>query len=307
MSYLNLLRASVTSFFTPKKEKDDQELRRRQRLERDRQLMPPPPIVRPFKLDNKNMSPITKTNEWFARGSLSPSGSPSMPKTPTVLGPNTEGAKIEKNKRAFIRRPRAGSAEQTYTTDAEEDDYDSEDYDIDGPTLVAQNLPKTPKTPRAGATPRCLSQKKSARHFDSFRPGSEDDEDENLPMKAYQLKRLKDSKNEVLAENSLEAVRQYAENLKLPDDQHWNETEEALFKQLALRGFLALFPNNWVMDFRTFPASFFARKIKGEMQEPICYPMHGSDFRGTYILPFHPKYLPHPWQLPTNTRVKFSS
>lgn len=268
MSYLNAIRASISSLFTPSS-KPHHDLT--QRKERDRKLMPPPSITRPLKLDRnaRELTPTTKTSEWLSRGLLTPMSShsshsrgsltPDRDRTSTssirsTPSPGRNDYRVTKkvqNKRA--RSSSAGLG--NYQPDSDDDGYS--DDELEGPTLVGKETPagKNQKGKRAVV----------------YAP---EDTEDSQEQKQYLIKRT--TKNEVAAENSVERGRHLAETLKLPEDQQWSEPEKDLFKHLAMRGFEPIFPKEWSRDFNTFPDPLFA-----DREQTLIHNKQGTMFRGS--------------------------
>jgi hypothetical protein len=74
----------------------------------------------------------------------------------------------------------------------------------------------------------------------------------------------------------------YQAAMTLPEDSGiWAEAERDLFFRLALRGFEPLLPQNWMLDFPTYPLALFS---SANSPPPLLQSYSGNDFRATRAL-----------------------
>ena len=74
----------------------------------------------------------------------------------------------------------------------------------------------------------------------------------------------------------------YQAAMTLPENSGiWAEAERDLFFRLALRGFEPLLPQNWMLDFPTYPLALFS---SANSPPPLLQSYSGNDFRATKAL-----------------------
>lgn len=91
----------------------------------------------------------------------------------------------------------------------------------------------------------------------------------------------REDRSEVNPQLEYDRAKRYAEAQQLPEDgATWTEAEKDLYFRLAMRGFEALIPNHWAMDFKTLPQLLFS----SEGREPLIVPFDKREFRAKHYL-----------------------
>lgn len=84
-------------------------------------------------------------------------------------------------------------------------------------------------------------------------------------------------------DNLMEEARRHAAAISLPPNSGvWSGTERDLFFHLAYRGFEALLPQNWMLDFDTLPISLFAHE--NTTDPPLVQNVRDNQFRASHAL-----------------------
>jgi hypothetical protein len=82
---------------------------------------------------------------------------------------------------------------------------------------------------------------------------------------------------------SMERARRYAAASKLPDNTGaWASSEKALYFHLSMRGFEALLPQHWMVDFKTLPITLFEKPE--DLEPPLIQVQSRKDFRAIHAL-----------------------
>ncbi|OAP62602.1 hypothetical protein AYL99_01829 [Fonsecaea erecta] len=83
--------------------------------------------------------------------------------------------------------------------------------------------------------------------------------------------------------DAMEEARRHAAAVTLPANSGlWSQTERELFFHLAYRGFEALLPQNWMIDFDTLPISVFAHE--NSVDPPLIQNLRDNQFRASHAL-----------------------
>lgn len=83
--------------------------------------------------------------------------------------------------------------------------------------------------------------------------------------------------------HAMEEARRHAAAIRLPPNSGiWSQTERELFFHLAYRGFEALLPENWMLDFDTLPISVFANG--NTLDVPVIHNVRDNQFRACHAL-----------------------
>jgi hypothetical protein len=108
--------------------------------------------------------------------------------------------------------------------------------------------------------------------------GAPDDESVSCVSTAFTRDRLDEVDKDVMDE-----ARRYAAAATLPANSGiWSLAERELFFHLRHRGFEALLPNNWMLDFETLPISIF---VNENTTEPaLIQNVRGNQFRASHAL-----------------------
>jgi hypothetical protein len=161
-------------------------------------------------------------------------------------------------------------------------------YDGDGsdssppaqPGLLPQDLNRSlmppPATPHSRSRVLVPKQRR-AQTPDSY-AGAPDDESVSYVSTAFTRSRLDDIDKDVMDE-----ARRYAAAATLPANSGiWSPAEQELFFHMAHRGFEALLPNSWMLDFETLPISIF---VNENTTEPaLIQNVRGNQFRASHAL-----------------------
>ncbi len=91
----------------------------------------------------------------------------------------------------------------------------------------------------------------------------------------------REDRSEVNPQLEYDRAKCFAEAQRLPEDGAiWTEAEKDLYFRLAMRGFEALIPDHWAMDFKTLPQLLFS----SEGREPLIVPFDEREFRAKHYL-----------------------
>ncbi|EXJ84184.1 hypothetical protein A1O3_04851 [Capronia epimyces CBS 606.96] len=84
-------------------------------------------------------------------------------------------------------------------------------------------------------------------------------------------------------DHAMEEARRHAAAIRLPPNSGiWSQTEREVFFHLAYRGFEALLPENWMLDFDTLPISLFA---DANTADPVViHNVRDNQFRACHAL-----------------------
>ncbi|EXJ78753.1 hypothetical protein A1O1_09155 [Capronia coronata CBS 617.96] len=94
---------------------------------------------------------------------------------------------------------------------------------------------------------------------------------------------LRRRKVEDMDDHAMEDARRHAAAIRLPPRSGiWSQTERELFFHLAYRGFEALLPENWMLDFDTLPISLFAQGNAAGV--PVIHNVRDNQFRASHAL-----------------------
>ncbi|EXJ65931.1 uncharacterized protein A1O5_10907 [Cladophialophora psammophila CBS 110553] len=84
-------------------------------------------------------------------------------------------------------------------------------------------------------------------------------------------------------DDMMEEARRHAAAVTLPANSGlWSQAERELFFHLAYRGFEALLPQNWMIDFDTLPISVFAHE--NSTDPPLIQNIRDNQFRASHAL-----------------------
>ncbi|ERF72343.1 hypothetical protein EPUS_06099 [Endocarpon pusillum Z07020] len=91
----------------------------------------------------------------------------------------------------------------------------------------------------------------------------------------------REDRSEVNPQLEYDRAKRFAEAQQLPEDgSTWTEAEKDLYFRLAMRGFEALIPEHWAMDFKTLPQLLFSTGGR----EPLIVPFDKREFRAKHYL-----------------------
>lgn len=140
---------------------------------------------------------------------------------------------------------------------------------------IERELMPPPATPQRAAK---LDQQFNSIATRDSRSWQRDDDSISFVSSAMGRRKVED-----MDEEAMEAARRRAAAVTLPENSGiWSSTERELFFHMAYRGFEALLPQNWMIDFDTLPISLFAHE--NATDPPLIQNIRGSHFRAGHAL-----------------------
>ncbi|KIX92379.1 uncharacterized protein Z520_11853 [Fonsecaea multimorphosa CBS 102226] len=183
-------------------------------------------------------------------------------------GPTTKKRALSRDRDAFIPYPNEMDLDQSPSVFSKGNRTKAE---------LDRTLMPPPATPRNRTTPVLTRRVDTNAVQDSHMTIYEDD---SISFVSSALARRK---GDSLDADAMEEARRHAAAVTLPANSGlWSQTERELFFHLAYRGFEALLPQNWMIDFDTLPISVFAHE--NSVDPPLIQNIRDNQFRASHAL-----------------------